>query len=178
MGMGSMSPGFWTVRRLCLLCLGLGLMLSGVPTWGQDVQTFEPEIGAPVDALPEVDLPDPLPNEVPEEEAPEVFALSGQELSEAQDMALADPNAEPPDVVLALDPRQGSAAPTVSFSGLDYASGGQKTPPDASIARSPDRVLEAVNAALRLFDTNGAVRATRFTATFFGISESIGVFDP
>ncbi len=159
-----------------LFCLAIALAVW--PARGQDVETFEPVMEAPVAPLPEVDYPDPLPGETMPEEMPEPFALSPEELAEAQEKALADPNAEPPDVVLALAPNTGKVTPSVSFPGIDRLAGGEKTPPDVGIARSPERVLEAVNAALRLFDTNGAIRVTRTTPAFFGVPESPGVFDP
>ncbi|MEP7011569.1 MAG: hypothetical protein ABJC13_14700 [Acidobacteriota bacterium] len=133
---------------------------------------------APVEPLPEVDYPDPAPGDSVAEEMPEPFGLTPEELTKAQEAALIDPNAEPPDVVLALASRSGTATLAASFPGLDYLAGGQKTPPDVGIARSTDRVLEAVNAALRLFNTDGTIRVTRTTAAFFGIPESPGVFDP
>lgn len=169
-----------TLLVVCILCFAI--VPVGFPAHGQDfepeVQVFEPVMEAPVEALPEVDYPDPLPGESIAEEIPEPFALTPAEQADAQEKALNDPNAEPPDVVLALAPRSGSATPAVSFPGIDYLAGGQKTPPDVGVARSTDRVLEAVNSALRLFDTNGTIRVTRTTAAFFGVPESPGVFDP
>ncbi len=164
-----------------LFCLAIALAVW--PARGQDVETFEPVMEAPVEPLPEVDYPDPLPGESEPEEMPEPFALSPEELAEAQEKALADPNAEPPDVVLALAPNTGKVTPLASFPGIDYVAGGRKTPPDVGVARSPERVLEAVNAALRLFDTNGTVRVTRTTAAFFHtplnpVTDPPGVFDP
>ncbi|HXU30482.1 MAG TPA: hypothetical protein VN851_07900 [Thermoanaerobaculia bacterium] len=163
-------------RALGIFCVSV--FLASWPARSQDVEIFAPEVVAPVEALPEVDYPDPLPGESMAEEMPEPFALTPEELTKAQEAALADPNAEPPDEVLVLAPRSGSATPAVSFPGLDYVAGGQKTPPDVGVARSTDRVLEAVNAALRLFDTNGTIRVTKTTASFFGLPESPGVFDP
>lgn len=160
------------LRTMGSLCVAL-VLLAG-PLRSQDVEIFEPEMEAPVEPMPEVDYPDPTSGDSVPEEVPEAFPLSPAELATAQEKALTDPNAEPPDVVIALAPRSGSAAPAIGFPGLDYASGGQKTPPDISIARSTDRVLEAVNAALRLFNTDGTVRVTRTTAAFFGIPESPG----
>lgn len=163
-------------RGLGIFCVA-AVLFAG-PARGQDVEIFEPEMEAPVEPMPEVDYPDPAPGESVPDEAPEPFPLSAVELAAAQEKALTDPNAEPPDVVISLAPRSGSAAPAISFSGLDYAAGGQKTPPDVSIARSTDRVLEVVNAALRLFNTDGTIRVTRTTAAFFGVPESPGTFDP
>lgn len=164
------------MRAVGILCVALVLL-----SWsarGQEVEIFEPEMEAPVEPMPEVDYPDPDAGESVPDEAPEPFALSPVELLEAQEKALTDPNAEPPDVVLALAPRSGSAAPIASFPGLDFQAGGPKTPPDVGIARSTDRVLEAVNDALRLFNTDGTIRVTRTTAAFFGVPESPGTFDP
>lgn len=163
-------------RALGTLCVAIVLFAG--PVLCQDVEIFEPEMEAPVEPLPEVDYPDPPPGDSVPEEIPEPFALTPEELATAQEKALIDPNAEPPDLVIALAPRSGAATPVASFPGLDYLAGGQKTPPDVGIARSSDRVLEAVNAALRLFNTDGTIRVTRTTAAFFGIPESPGVFDP
>ncbi len=55
---------------------GSAALLSGLPLRGQEVETFEPVMEAPVEALPEIDMPDPSPEESVPEEMPEPFALS------------------------------------------------------------------------------------------------------
>src|SRR6185312_1436015 len=53
------------------------------------------------------------------------------------------------------------------------------TPPDTSVAKSPTRVLEAVNGALRLSNTSGGTIATVDLNTFFGAAVANGLlFDP
>ena len=71
----------------------------------------------------------------------------------------------------------------VLFNGLDRPSGANNgvtfTPPDTIVAKSPTRVLEGVNSALRLFSNTGGVLATSDLNTFFGASTANGrLFDP
>jgi hypothetical protein len=72
---------------------------------------------------------------------------------------------------------------TASFVGLDRPGSTDQGvvyfPPDTNVAKSRFRVLEATNAALRLFTNAGGVLATKPLTTFFGASAANGrVFDP
>lgn len=72
---------------------------------------------------------------------------------------------------------------TVSFTGLDRPSaannGAVFFPPDTIVAKSPTRVLEAVNSAVRLFTTAGGNLGTSDLNTFFGALVADGLlFDP
>jgi hypothetical protein len=71
----------------------------------------------------------------------------------------------------------------VSFTGLDRLSAANNGsiffPPDTIVAKSPIRVLEATNSALRLFTTAGGVIGTSDLNTFFGALATNGLlFDP
>jgi hypothetical protein len=72
---------------------------------------------------------------------------------------------------------------TLNFGGLNRqtaANNGQVfIPPDTIVGKSPNRVIEATNSAIRLFNTAGAVMATRDLNTFFGAAVASGrLFDP
>lgn len=78
-----------------------------------------------------------------------------------------------------------AAVPTmpVMFNGLDRPSsvnnGSTFTPPDTTVAKSPNRVLEGTNSALRLFSNAGGTLATSNLNTFFGAATASGLlFDP
>lgn len=78
-----------------------------------------------------------------------------------------------------------SQAPSValSFNGLDRPgavnNGFVFNPPDTIVAKSPNRVLEGANSALRLFTNTGSVIQTQNLNSFFGASTSSGLlFDP
>jgi hypothetical protein len=78
-----------------------------------------------------------------------------------------------------------SAAPSVplNFAGLNRQTavnnGFVFNPPDTIVGKSPNRVLEGANSALRLFNTSGGVIATSDMNTFFGASTTNGrLFDP
>jgi hypothetical protein len=77
------------------------------------------------------------------------------------------------------------SAPSVplSFNGLDRPSavnnGFVFNPPDTIVGKSPNRVLEVVNSALRLFSNTGGILGTRDLNTFFGAATTNGLlFDP
>jgi hypothetical protein len=69
-----------------------------------------------------------------------------------------------------------------SFRGLDKHDAGGFYPPDTQIARSPTKVMEAVNGAVRLFKTSGSVLDTLELRDFFGARHKPGrldfVYDP
>ncbi len=72
--------------------------------------------------------------------------------------------------------------PTV-FAGLDRPSAANNgfvfSPPDTTLGKSPNRVLEGANSALRLSTTVGAILDTKDLNTFFGASTTNGLlFDP
>lgn len=75
---------------------------------------------------------------------------------------------------------------TTSFAGLDRPSAGSGGfvffPPDTIVARGPSHVLEAVNSAVRLFDSSGSAISTMDLNTFFSYPvDSDGeriLFDP
>jgi hypothetical protein len=76
-------------------------------------------------------------------------------------------------------------APAVvtSFTGLNRATsvnnGTVFAPPDTIVGKSPNRVLEATNSAIRLFTTAGGVLGTANLNTFFGAATGNGLlFDP
>jgi hypothetical protein len=71
----------------------------------------------------------------------------------------------------------------LAFNGLDRPgalnNGFVFNPPDTIVGKSPNRVLEGVNSALRLFANNGAAIDTRNLNTFFGAPSTNGLlFDP
>lgn len=79
----------------------------------------------------------------------------------------------------------GAQVPTVTtnFLGLNRLTAANHGfvffPPDTIAAKSPNRVIEAVNSAVRLFDTAGGVLATADLNTFFGAPTSDSLlFDP
>jgi hypothetical protein len=70
-----------------------------------------------------------------------------------------------------------------SFVGLDRPGAANNGivffPPDTIVAKSTTKVLEAVNSAVRMFSTVGAVAQTKDLNTFFGASTANGIlFDP
>lgn len=70
-----------------------------------------------------------------------------------------------------------------NFAGLNRQTGANNGsvffPPDTIVGKSPTRVIEAVNSAVRLFNTSGGVLATRDLNAFFGASTADGLlFDP
>lgn len=65
------------------------------------------------------------------------------------------------------------------FPGLDQPQSGNYMPPDTTVAKSPNRVLEATHRAIRLFDPTGQVIHTRSLNGFFGASPTEGLlFNP
>jgi hypothetical protein len=75
------------------------------------------------------------------------------------------------------------AAVVTSFGGLNRQTAANNgfvfVPPDTILAKSPTRVIEAVNSAVRLFNTTGGVLATRDLNSFFGAAVANGrLFDP
>jgi hypothetical protein len=82
----------------------------------------------------------------------------------------------------ANDAAQAPAVVT-SFSGLNRASainnGFVFAPPDTIVGKSPNRVIEATNSAIRLFNTAGTNLGTANLNTFFGAATANGLmFDP
>jgi hypothetical protein len=82
-------------------------------------------------------------------------------------------------------PRSAARVPSVplSFNGLDRPSavnnGFVFVPPDTIVGKSPTRVLEGVNSAVRLFSNTGGILATSNLNTFFGAATANGLmFDP
>ncbi|MEP7009046.1 MAG: hypothetical protein ABJC13_01860 [Acidobacteriota bacterium] len=137
-------------------------------------------------------------NEAPQVEAsqetrppdvePDGDGYTDKEREEAAAGALADRRAEAPDQVLTFDAdtpppqAEGPVGDTVavvrSFAGIDFSMSGRPIP-DVSIARSPNRILQATNAMLRLTDTGGAVISQMSTDTFFGLTGlKAGTTDP
>jgi hypothetical protein len=79
----------------------------------------------------------------------------------------------------------GTQAPTVvtNFLGLNRQTatnnGSAFVPPDTIVGKSPNRVIEATNSAIRLFNTTGGTLATANLNTFFGAATANGLlFDP
>jgi hypothetical protein len=95
--------------------------------------------------------------------------------------------AQTPGPVQVAVPEQKSATavPTMPtlFNGLDRPSavnnGFTFTPPDEIVGKSPNRVLEGTNSAVRLFTNSGSTLATLDLNTFMGASTANGrLFDP
>jgi hypothetical protein len=113
-------------------------------------------------------------------------SVSGEQY--AAEKAAADTAAAPLGAVAIRVPGgsgTGAQAPTVTtnFLGLDRQAAANNGfvffPPDTIVAKSPNQVIEAVNSAIRLFNTTGGVLATADLNTFFGASTSNGLlFDP
>jgi hypothetical protein len=97
-----------------------------------------------------------------------------------------NPDAQEADQVMSppeTGPAPLSAVIATKFKGLDRLSAANHgfifTPPDTIVAKSPTRVLEAVNSALRLSNTSGGTIATADLNTFFGATVANGLlFDP
>jgi hypothetical protein len=71
-----------------------------------------------------------------------------------------------------------AALPTL-FNGLDQPTSGGFSPPDTIVGKSPTRVLEATNSAIRLTNTAGTNLQTRTLVDFFGADAANGsVVDP
>jgi hypothetical protein len=82
-------------------------------------------------------------------------------------------------------PGSAATAPSiaVSFAGLNRPTSANNgfvfIPPDTISAKSPNRVIEATNSAIRLFNTTGGIIATLNLNSFFGAPTSQGImFDP
>jgi hypothetical protein len=76
-----------------------------------------------------------------------------------------------------------AASVPLSFNGLDRPSAVNNglvfNPPDTVVGKSPNRVLEGVNSALRLFGNTGGIIGTSNLNTFFGAATTNGLlFDP
>lgn len=93
-----------------------------------------------------------------------------------------------PDAVALPSQRSGGSEPQVpsvspSFTGLNRQTavnnGSVFSPPDTIVAKSPTRILEGANSALRLFTNTGSVIQTLNLNSFFGASTANGLlFDP
>lgn len=95
--------------------------------------------------------------------------------------------ARDPGVVQVPVPEEKSpvGAPTIPtlFNGLDRPSAANNgftfTPPDTIVGKSPNRILEGTNSALRLFNNTGGTLATLDLNTFMGAPTTNGrLFDP
>jgi hypothetical protein len=87
--------------------------------------------------------------------------------------------------VAAPPEKSATAAPSMPtlFNGLDRPSAANNgftfTPPDEILGKSPNRILEGVNSALRLFTNAGSTLATRDLNSFMGAPTGNGrLFDP
>ena len=69
---------------------------------------------------------------------------------------------------------------TTSFEGLNSQTGGGFSPPDTIVAKSPTRVVEAVNSAIRMTTTSGTLVQSMSLDTFLSSSASTqgSPFDP
>lgn len=86
-------------------------------------------------------------------------------------------------VAIPRRPLRPLASMPLIFNGLDRPgavnNGFVFNPPDTIAGKSPNRVLEGANSALRLFSNSGSVIATQNLNTFFGAATANGLlFDP
>lgn len=177
------------IQKGCAIWLaGFALLAAGTLR----ADPHAPEIPVTTESAELIDTPDlpdpPLSEKLPEGSPTHDGYTSEAERIKAGEEAATDPRAEAPDEILAppriLPPGEAPTDPdapavTRSFAGLTYVASGRRETPDVSLARSPNRVLQATNGALRLFDTTGTVRATRFMDTFFGLTGiAVGTTDP
>jgi hypothetical protein len=135
----------------------------------------------------------PRPMQVP---LPYHTGMPPQEWEALKTLAISDPLAEPADEIMpvpfasantstaagdnfgkTLQPIAANSTVLTTFPGLDYATGGAITP-DPIVAKSGFRVLQAVNQALRLYNTSGSVLATTTTQAFLGLSPTQNTSDP
>jgi hypothetical protein len=170
-----------------ILCAGISN-----PSRGQSPQE-EPGPGAlgieEVFELNEAPQIEPPPGTQPPEVEPDGDGYStDKEREEAAAAALTDPRAETPDQILGSDPEPppppqtegliGDSAIVRSFAGIDFPTSGSQIP-DTSLARSPNRVLEATNGMLRLTGTDGTLKSQMSMDAFFGLSgQAAGTIDP
>ncbi len=129
------------------------------------------------------------PGTTPPEAEPYEDGYTDKEREAAAAAALTDPRAEAPDQILNDEPDPPPPPQTEgavgevgvlvrSFAGIDAPTSG-RTIPDVSIARSPNRVLQATNAMLRLTQTDGTLIAQMSMDAFFSlINLERGTTDP
>ncbi|MBI1733773.1 MAG: hypothetical protein HYR51_01240 [Candidatus Rokubacteria bacterium] len=100
--------------------------------------------------------------------------VSPSELEALKTQAARDTSPEVSGATAAL-PGPSAAMVTTAFNGLNRVSGGSLgfifAPPDTIVAKSPNRVLEAVNSALRLFSPTGTVLDTKTLNSFFPVPD-------
>lgn len=159
-----------------LLIAGMLLVPAVAPA--QEILPIAEEVVAPVsNTTSEQKSKAPeISRELPVQGLPPVDATTYKALK-AQAQTTAAPRA---DVVLKspLGPAP-QLAVTTSFVGLDQSNSGSTPPPDTIVGKSNTRVLEAVNASLRLFTPVGGVLATKTLNAFFGAVSTQGPFrDP
>jgi hypothetical protein len=97
--------------------------------------------------------------------------------------AVRGPAAIAAQVAIPRRPLPRRASMPLIFNGLDRPgamnNGFVFNPPDTIAGKSPNRVLEGANSALRLFSNSGSVIATQNLNTFFGAATANGrLFDP
>ncbi len=169
------------------VCTILSLAAQGqVPQEAPDPGALGIEEVFELNDAPQTESP---PGTTPPEVEPDGDGYTDKERAEAAAAALIDPRAERPDQILTFEPNPppppqtegpvGDAAVLVrSFAGISFATSGRPVP-DPSVARSPNRVLEATNAMLRLTDTNGAMKVEMSMDAFFGLTGiAAGTIDP
>jgi hypothetical protein len=180
-------------RRTVVIAVSiLGMALLGPPA--AQAGPGDPPTLAPVQT--DQDLPwtsggaangasDPVPVSPPSVQLQPLMAVPPATYAQEKQAAVNGPAPSGPQVAPQPPPSGGpvqAAMPTL-FDGLDRPqaqnNGFVFTPPDTIVGKSPNRILEGVNSAVRLFNNSGGIIQTLNLNTFFGAPTTNGLlFDP
>ncbi len=161
-----------SAARAVYSALLAGVITTTVPVAAQ-VESFDPVVVRtfePVEVTAVADEEEPfLPM------PPETYPLDEASWKAIKEAAATREDAPEPDQVLEVEPPQEAVA-GASFPGLGF---GGLYPPDTTLGKSANRLIQAVNSSISLYTNQGAVLQTKSLASFFGATLTQFVpFDP
>jgi hypothetical protein len=173
-------------NRFGKICLVIGTALTTTPVAAQSLRPIESGQVSPVPQTSPSPSPS-RPSVTGNQQIPLRAPVSPAIFNNLKAGAATKPGA--PNANSVLRPTSSTPQPSTSdiqtsFVGLDRPSaanhGFQFVPPDPTVAKSPNRVLQATNSALRLFTTTGSAIQTLDLNTFFVNTPTANgiLFDP
>lgn len=181
----SSRPAVLALAVLTASVVGLGVAGASPAVLGPGVEqpAAEAEVVQPLSdaasAVPDVPVP---PDQLQSVEVSQPASVDAETYAGEKQAAVTAPAPTDAQIVDA-DAAQPEAAIAPNFAGLNRLtaqnSGFIFNPPDTTMGKSPNRVLEATNSALRLFTNAGGVLATANLNSFFSAPAASGLlFDP